>query len=942
MTRVETVESNVDPNEQVMDILNNVYPYASTNTNEEGGDDSRPTMDSEAFKNYEKLLKNAKQELYPGCENFSVFTAIVELMHGKIKFHLSNKCFDYFLGVIKRMLPKDNCLPKDHKSAQKVLKGLGLGYQKIHACVNNCILFYKENRQLDKCPVCNESRFKMTSQNRKTKIPQKVMRYLPLKPRLQRLYMSMHTATDMRWHKERRENDDVMRHPADGEAWKEFDRMYPDFATDPRNIRLGLATDGFNPFGVLNQTHSIWPIVVFPYNLPPWKCMKKEYMMLTVLITEDPRKSIDVYLRPLVDELKDLWENGVRTYDKSTGHMFTMRAAVMWTVNNFPAYAMVSGWMTKGYLACPICKENVTSSWHARKVCYLGHRRWLPWDNEWRHNDKAFHAKETQPRPREWSGDEILDQLNRLEFGHFGKGVSEPRPTTHLNWTHKSILFELPYWSKLKLRHNLDVMHIEKNVFDTLVRTILDIEGKTKDTIEARLDLERMGIRSSLWMKKVGDTLKKCHPFFTVKPNGKKEFFNFISSVKFPDGYLGELKKSVRNKAKPEGSLVEAWVAYESLTFCGMYLQDVETAFNRPQRNNDGGVRKEKLCQVILFKCLWFDTNPHSRTSVKQDHGLLSVNTTKCWYNEDPYILATMAKQIFYLDDPKAGSGWKVVQKIDRRGLYDIPELDHDDNDDNVADQQFSSLIEIGEETLRGTNVVQEPFEVAGVPEFEISIDLGDLPQYNAPKEANEDEDEWKSENDSSEDSESYYCYDYIRCEALMHDGSICGHAAHIDCALRCYMAGTWSMRLEGEEVKVVALGTAWVAAITSLNFLRIFTDSGLQKHVLSLDGPVVTASGFKDELAIVTHASDCLPSNEQMLEFRVLNITKGSEPLRGRLPLTPGSHLTWFGFSEEGQLSSYDSKGAMRVFTSQYGGSWLPLFRFKILLLKNIYGMLL
>ncbi|XP_048430866.1 uncharacterized protein LOC125472887 [Pyrus x bretschneideri] len=634
VTRVETVESNVEPSEQVMNILNDVYPYASSNTNKEGGDEGHPTMDSEAFKNYETLLKNAKQELYPGCENFSVLTAIVELMHGKIKFRLSNKCFDYFLGVMKRMLPKENCLPEDHKSAQKMLKGLGLGYEKIHACVNNCILFYKENNQLDKCPICNEPRFKMTSQNRKTKIPQKVMRYLPLKPRLQRLYMSMHTATDMRWHKEGRVNDDVMRHPADGEAWKEFDRMYPDFAADPRNVRLGLATDGFNPFGVLNQIHSTWPVVVFPYNLPPWKCMKKEYMMLTLLITEDPGKSIDVYLRPLVDELKDLWENGVRTYDKYTGQMFTMRAAVMWTVNDFPAYAMVSGWMTKGYLACPICKENVTSSWHARKVCYLGHRRWLPWDNEWRQNDKAFHStKETRPRPREWSGDEILDQLNRLEFGHFGKGVNKPRPPTHLNWTHKNI------------------------------------EGKTKDTIEARLDLERMGIRSSLWMKKVGGTLKKCHPFFTVKPNGKKEFFNFISSVKFPDGYasnisrcvnltarclrksdvkqlqddivnvlckfeqifppafftsmihvmihlpneallagpvncrwmypieryLGELKKCVRNKAKPEGSLVEAWVAYESLTFCAMYLQDVETTFNRPQRNNDGGVRKEKL-----------------------------------------------------------------------------------------------------------------------------------------------------------------------------------------------------------------------------------------------------------------------------------------------------------------------------------------------------------
>ncbi|KAL5544857.1 hypothetical protein UlMin_008641 [Ulmus minor] len=136
-----------------------------------------------------------------------------------------------------------------------------------------------------------------------------------------------------------------------------------------------------------------------------------------------------------------------------------------------------------------------------------------------------------------------------------------------------------------------------------------------------------------------------------------------------------------------------------------------------------------------------------------------------------------------------------------------------------------------------------------------------------------------------------------------------------------------WSMRFEGEEVKVVALAGSWVAAITSLNFLRIFSDGGLQRHVISLDGPVVTASGFNDEIAVVTHAADCLPSNDQMLEFRVFNISNGTQPLRGRLPLTPGSHLTWFGFSEEGQLSSYDSKGVLRVFTSQFGGSWLPLF---------------
>ncbi|KAI5322661.1 hypothetical protein L3X38_031733 [Prunus dulcis] len=146
--------------------------------------------------------------------------------------------------------------------------------------------------------------------------------------------------------------------------------------------------------------------------------------------------------------------------------MFTLRAAVMWTVNDFPVYAMVSGWSTKGYMACPL-----------------------------REKDKEFDGNtERRLRPREWSGDEILEQLNRLDFAPFGKTVSRTRPSTHMNWTHKPMFFELPYWSKLKLRHNLDVMYVEKNVFDTLVGTILDIEGKTKDTIKARLDLERMGI----------------------------------------------------------------------------------------------------------------------------------------------------------------------------------------------------------------------------------------------------------------------------------------------------------------------------------------------------------------------------------------------------------------------------------------------------------------
>ncbi|BBG96618.1 hypothetical protein Prudu_005473 [Prunus dulcis] len=74
--------------------------------------------------------------------------------------------------------------------------------------------------------------------------------------------------------------------------------------------------------------------------------------------------------------------------------------------------------------------------------------------------------------------------------------------------------------------------------------------------------------------------------------------------------------------------------------------------------------------QVIMFNCRWFDSNPNRPGSVKIDHGLLSVNINRTWYDDDPYILANMATQIVYLDDPKAGSSWKVVQKMDHRNVY--------------------------------------------------------------------------------------------------------------------------------------------------------------------------------------------------------------------------------------------------------------------------------
>ncbi|CAM6122605.1 unnamed protein product [Calypogeia fissa] len=137
-----------------------------------------------------------------------------------------------------------------------------------------------------------------------------------------------------------------------------------------------------------------------------------------------------------------------------------------------------------------------------------------------------------------------------------------------------------------------------------------------------------------------------------------------------------------------------------------------------------------------------------------------------------------------------------------------------------------------------------------------------------------------------------------------------------------------WSMRFPlGEEVRAVAVGDQWAAAATSLNYLRIYSECGLQKYVLSLAGPVVTMTSHQELLAVVTHTSDPLEGGEQVMEFKVFDVSKRQHVVSGVLPLTPGAKLTWLGFSETGTLSSFDSKGVLRMYSKAYGGCWIPVY---------------
>ena len=124
-----------------------------------------------------------------------------------------------------------------------------------------------------------------------------------------------------------------------------MDREFPDFDMDPRNIRFGLSTDGMNPFSEWGSSHSTWPVTLCMFNLPSWLCMKRKYMMMPVLIQgpKQPGNDIDVYLRPLADELLLLWKNeGVRVWDEYEQENFDLRALLFVTINDWLALSMVS------------------------------------------------------------------------------------------------------------------------------------------------------------------------------------------------------------------------------------------------------------------------------------------------------------------------------------------------------------------------------------------------------------------------------------------------------------------------------------------------------------------------------------------------------------------------------------------------------------------------
>nr|GEX40679.1 hypothetical protein [Tanacetum cinerariifolium] len=251
---------------------------------------NEPTQDTR--NEFEELYASANEELYPGCDYVTRLDFMAKFTYFKVKGKLTDSIFNEILEFFQNVFPisKRYKLPPSYYAIKKTFKTIGLWYESIYACEHDCCLFQGDDNK--DLDLCSVYNTSRwkDSNTLGKKVPKKVLRYFSIIPRLQRLYKSSHTAKEMIWH------------------------------------AIGKCTEPESSF------------------------------MLTLLIPgpKFPGKNIDVYLRPLIEDLKVLWDRkGVETLDVASGHKFNIRAMVLWTINDFLDRSSLSGWSGQGYKANP-------------------------------------------------------------------------------------------------------------------------------------------------------------------------------------------------------------------------------------------------------------------------------------------------------------------------------------------------------------------------------------------------------------------------------------------------------------------------------------------------------------------------------------------------------------------------------------------------------------
>ncbi|CAA7034270.1 unnamed protein product [Microthlaspi erraticum] len=194
-------DDNVE--DRYVQMVNDAFPDTSNIDNyyqEDQGNQNAEEPNSEAKKFYD-MLDAAKTPLYDGChEGHSQLFLASRYMNLHADNNMTERGVDQWAELITELLPDENHATESYYEMEKLMRNLALPYHTIDVCIENCMIFWREDEKWDACKFCGTPRYKPS--DGRTKIPYSRMWYLPIGDRLKRLYQSEKTASAMRWHAE--------------------------------------------------------------------------------------------------------------------------------------------------------------------------------------------------------------------------------------------------------------------------------------------------------------------------------------------------------------------------------------------------------------------------------------------------------------------------------------------------------------------------------------------------------------------------------------------------------------------------------------------------------------------------------------------------------------------------------------------------------------------
>ena len=300
----------------------------------------------------------AVQPLYDGSQT-TVLQALVKHFYW-FSSHpgISKEALSEVFKMERSILPHGNHMPGSYTEAMKLISPYLVKPLTFHVCPKECIIFRGQYYDLDACPKCGSSRYIRNN------IPVKRFLYLPVGPRLQRLFGTACLSEILQAHSGASSERDEMFDLHDSPEWSRAYSVSGIFNGDKRGLSLALCSDGLNPYAHHRIQYSMWPLVLSILNLP--RSMRSSFanLFLVGIIPGNGSKepeNLDPYVEILVDEL--LLLANATIYDAYLKSSFQMKFHVLSYVLDYPGMGKLFRTMGSGaYLGCMWCDLRGMSS----------------------------------------------------------------------------------------------------------------------------------------------------------------------------------------------------------------------------------------------------------------------------------------------------------------------------------------------------------------------------------------------------------------------------------------------------------------------------------------------------------------------------------------------------------------------------------------------------